>query len=117
MSADLNRVGLALADLDDRELGALIAMVDDGPQLAPSLFAWIEHVCDWEQHRRRGDGFRLCPPEEAIEPGERADAALVLALLRAVFGKDDRGSAAEKLLDAMVAVLGPVATSQIRLNA
>jgi len=33
----------ALADLDDRELDALIAMVDDGACLIPSLFAWIEH--------------------------------------------------------------------------
>jgi len=43
MNADLDPIVAALAALDDCELGAMIAMLDDGPQLAPSLFAWIEH--------------------------------------------------------------------------
>jgi hypothetical protein len=30
------------------EFNAMIATVDDRPQLAPSLIAWVEHMCDWE---------------------------------------------------------------------
>lgn len=109
MTSDLEAVAIALTRLDDRELNAMISMVDDGPQLAPSLFAWIEHCCDWEQNRREGLDFPLRPPEDAIEPGEMANAVLVLAVLRAVFGRDDPegGSAVARLLDAMMAALGP----------
>jgi hypothetical protein len=46
MSADLDSVVAALADLDDRELDAQITTVDDCPQFAPGLLAWIEHARD-----------------------------------------------------------------------
>ena len=105
-----------LASLSDGKLNGLMAMVDEGLQLAPSLFAWVAHDCDWERHCRCGKDFRLCSPEEAIEPGEIADAALVVALLRSVFGWDDplgKGSVF-RLLNAMLAALGP--TGQASLN-
>ena len=42
------------------------------PQTAPGLLAWIEHACDWEQHRRNDFDFPLQPPEAAIPPEEDA---------------------------------------------
>ena len=119
MNSNRATVVAALAALSDRELHAMVAMVDDGPQLASSLFGWIKHVCDWELNRRDGVDFPLRPPEDAIGPGEMPTAALVLALLRTVFANDgpDGGSAVVRLLDAMIAALGSVATSRTRLNA
>jgi hypothetical protein len=119
MNAQLDPVIAALAGLSDPELNAMITMVDDGPQLAPGLFAWVEHVCNWELNRREGGDFQLRPPENAIEPGEMPSAALVLALLRTVFAKDGRegGSAVVRLLEAMMAALGPRATTRTNLDA
>jgi hypothetical protein len=62
INAQLDSVVTALAELDDRELHAMIAMANDGPQLAPSLFAWIEHVSDGELNRRDGTDLPLRPP-------------------------------------------------------
>ena len=103
MNGDLDPITAALADLDDGELHALIAMVDDGPQIAPSLFAWIEHICDWEQNRRAGLDFPLRPPEDAIEPSEDAASIGAALLLRASLAAD--GQAVTALLDAIVALL------------
>ena len=101
VSPGLDSVVAAVADLEDHELGALIAMVDDGPQIAPGLFAWIEHVCDWEQNRRQGRDFPLQPPEAAIEPSEDAVNIVVLTVLRATFGRDpDSASQAVSVLRA-----------------
>ena len=36
MNADLDPVVASLAALDDRERGAMIAMLDDGPELVPA---------------------------------------------------------------------------------
>ena len=82
-------------------------MVDDCPQIAPGLFAWIEHVCDWELNRRQGLDFPLQPPEAAIEPSEDAVSIVVLTVLRATFGRDpDSASQAESvLLDAISRLL------------
>ena len=103
MSTDLNPIVAALADLDDGELDALIATVDDGPQIAPSLFARIEHLCDWEQNRREGLDFPLHPPEDAIEPSEDAASIGAALLVRASLAAD--GQAVTTLLDAIVALL------------
>jgi hypothetical protein len=95
-------VHLIVADLDDGELDALIVTVDDCPQFAPSLLAWVEHICDWEQHRRVGHEMRLHPPEAAIDSSDDA-AAIGGALLRAsLAGTRPAGTA---LLDAIVALL------------
>ncbi|MBK7082098.1 MAG: hypothetical protein IPO75_11335 [Betaproteobacteria bacterium] len=93
----------ALADLAGAELDALVATVDDGPQIAPSLFAWIEHVCDWAQNRREGLDFPLRPPEDAIEPREDAASIDAALLLRASLAAE--GQAVTALLDAIVALL------------
>ena len=49
---DSTAIRVALAELGDDELRALIATAIGGPQTAPGLLAWIEHAADWELHRR-----------------------------------------------------------------
>ena len=107
VSPGLDSVVAAVADLEDHELGALIAMVDDGPQIAPGLFAWIEHVCDWELNRRQGLDFPLQPPEAAIEPEEIPTSIVALSVLRATFGRDpdSASQAVSVLLDAVSRLL------------
>jgi hypothetical protein len=68
MSADLDGVIAALGDLQDCELGALIATMDDCPQFAPVFLAWIEQVCDWEHNRQQGLDFPLKLSDAANNP-------------------------------------------------
>ena len=103
MSADLDPVFAAPADLSDTELHALIAAAYGVPQTAPGLLAWIDGACDWEVNRRRGFDYPLLPPESAIDPSEDAvsiDAAIVL---RATFAQDS--SAVRAFFDALVELL------------
>jgi hypothetical protein len=97
----VNRITDALADLTDDELDALIATVDDCPQFAPSLLAWIEHICDWEQHRHAGHEIQLNAPEAVIDSSEDAAAIGGALLLRASLA--GAGPAVTALLDAIVA--------------
>jgi hypothetical protein len=85
------------------ERDALIATVDDCPQFAPSLMAWIEHICDWGQHRRAGHEMRLHSLEAAIDSSEDAAAIGGALLLRASLA--DAGPAVTALLDSIVALL------------
>jgi hypothetical protein len=41
MASDLEPIVIALADLNDGELAALISSVNEGPQIAPGLLAWV----------------------------------------------------------------------------
>ena len=65
-------IKLALADISDTELAAMIAAAYGVPQVAPRLLAWIDGACDWEVNRRRGLDYELLPPEAAIDPSEDA---------------------------------------------
>jgi hypothetical protein len=56
--------------------------------VAPGLLAWVEHVCDWEQNRRRGLDFPLQPPEAAIDASEDAASIGGALLLRASLATD-----------------------------
>jgi hypothetical protein len=107
MDPNLDAVVPALAALRDRDLQGLMTMVDDRPQLTPSLFAWIGHVCDWELNRREGLDFPLRPPEDAIVPGEMPTSIVALTVIRGVFARDSSSAsqAASVLLDAMLGVL------------
>lgn len=103
MTPNLAPVAAALADLDDGELGALIATVNDCPQFAPGLLAWIEHVCDWELSRRQGMSFQLQPPDAAIDPSEHAASIGAVLLLRASLAPE--GRPVTVLFDAIVELL------------
>jgi hypothetical protein len=88
MDADLSPAIAALAELDDRELAALIDTTNKVPQTAPGLLAWIEHAADWEQHRRRGVELSLRPPEEAIDPTEDAASIAATGVLRDMYAAE-----------------------------
>jgi hypothetical protein len=105
MTSDLVPLATALADLDDRELDALLVTVDECPQFAPGLLAWIEHLCDWEQNRRQGLDPSLQPPEVVMERNEDADCINAAMVMRDSFAQDDRAEAVTALLDAIVGVL------------
>jgi hypothetical protein len=99
----MDRIAKAPADLTDGELDALIVTVDDCPQFAPSLLAWIAHICDWEQRRRAGHEIQLHAPEAAIDSSE--DAAAIGGALLLTASLADAGPAVTTLLDAIVAEL------------
>jgi hypothetical protein len=105
MDPNLDPVVAALADSNDGELTALIVTVNDCPQFAPGLLAWIEHLCDWEQNRRRGLDFRLQPPDAAIDPSETADSIGAATVMRESFAQDDRAEAVTALFDSIVSLL------------
>lgn len=106
MATNLNAVVAALAELDDRELAALIGATYGVPQIAPGLLAWIEGACDWELSRRRGVEYPLPPPEAAIPPEEDAVSIDAVAIIRAHFAWDDaEAPAVVRLFDAIVGLL------------
>ena len=83
MGPTLHAIAVALAELDDVELRALIAAangdahtapgllasIDGIPQMAPCLLAWVATACNWELHRRQGLDYELRPPKATIPPG------------------------------------------------
>ena len=105
MDAALSPVIAALAVLNDHELDALIATVNDCPQFAPGFLAWVEHVCDWEQRRREGLDFPLQPPDAAIDPSEAAVSIGAATVMRESFAQNDRTEAVAALLDSILGVL------------
>src|SRR3954464_15498689 len=81
MDATLQPLIAALAELEERELRALIETVNGLPQMAAGFFAWIEHIADWEINRRTGIEFPLQAPVAAIPPeqdGQSISAALLM---------------------------------------
>ena len=95
MRPDLQPVVMALAELDERELAALIEATNSVPQIAPGLLAWIEHAADWELNRRQGLEHRLLPPEAAIPPNVDA----VITKFAIAKNYDDTVVAGQRALD------------------
>lgn len=62
-------VGL-LAAIDTRSLQAIIATIDELPDILPALQAWIDHAARWEYDRRNGFHYPLQGPMAAISPEE-----------------------------------------------
>ncbi len=75
----------ALAAMTELDLRKLMASVNQVPQSAPGLFAWIEHAADWELRRRIGFNFPLQPPEAAIDPSEDEVSLGAAMMMRVVF--------------------------------
>jgi hypothetical protein len=103
MAADLQSVIVALANLTDSELNALIDATKNVPQAAPGLLAWLEAACDWESNRRTGRYYDLQPPGVAIAPAEDAVSVDGTLAIRYMFGPDAHGVHA--LLDVLT---GPI---------
>jgi hypothetical protein len=87
MEEDLVPLKMALRELSEAELNALIAATNNVNQIAPGLLAWIEHVADWELHRRAQSNFALNGPLAAIPPEEEAVSVDALLSLRSAFSQ------------------------------
>lgn len=66
MSSDLQAIKVALAELSDVELHALIEATHGPSRLAPDLLAWIEAACGWELSRRARLNYDLRLPDAPI---------------------------------------------------
>ena len=78
-------VGL-LAAIDEGSLRAIIAAMEQLPDMLPALQAWIEHAARWECDRRLGFCYSLQGPMAALSPDELPDAVAACALITASFG-------------------------------
>ena len=105
MDTDLQALKVALAELDDSELAALITATNGVPQTAPGLLAWIKGACDWELNRRHAQDYALRPPEAAIPPEEGAASVYAAIALRETFARDSRAPAVLVLLHVIVELL------------
>jgi hypothetical protein len=103
MGVDLQRVVVALAQLTDSELNALIDARKNVPQIGPGFRAWLGAALDWELNRRQGRAYALRPPAFAIAPEEDAVNFFWVTLVRAMFGQGALGVHA--LFDALVELL------------
>ncbi len=103
MGADLLSVIVALANLTDSELIALIDATKNVPQIAPGLLAWLHAAFDWELNRRHGRVHAPQPPAFAILPAEDAGSIHTIATLRTLFGP--RAHGVYSLLDALSELL------------
>jgi hypothetical protein len=105
--ADLTPVAVALGELSECELCALIDATDNVPRIVPGLLVWIGHACDWELNRRACVDLPLQSPDTAIPPEENALSIAAMMTLRMKFNGDARGDAGAvvALFDAMLRVL------------
>ncbi len=85
---DSDPLAAALAALTDDDLAALAegTYTEDAP--SPGLMAWLEHLADWEQHRRIAVELPLMPPEAAIDESEADDALAIAIVLRDSFAEE-----------------------------
>jgi hypothetical protein len=106
MDTTLQPVVSALAELEEHELHGLIQTVNGLPQMAAGLFAWIEHIADWEINRRTGVQFPLLAPVAAIPPEEDAQSISAALMMREfVAGELDSGDPLVALFESIVGVL------------
>jgi hypothetical protein len=85
MNRDMPEVVAALCAMSDAELATLIESVNHVPQIAPGLFAWLEHAADWELRRRVNAEIPLQPPEAAIDPSEDEISIAAVLMLQTLF--------------------------------
>jgi uncharacterized protein YdeI (YjbR/CyaY-like superfamily) len=82
--------GQLLAAIDNRSLQAIIAAIDQLPNILPALQAWIDHAARWEYDRRNGRSYPLQGPMASISPDELADALAASALIAECFRAERR---------------------------
>jgi hypothetical protein len=106
---DSDPITAALAALTDDDLAALAAGTHTDDAASPGLLAWLEHIADWERHRRIAVELPLMPPEAAIDESEADDALATAIVLRDSFaGEAD----VHALLSAVVDALAGTETRQ-----
>ena len=79
-----------LAAIDTRSLQAIIAAINELPDIMPSLQAWIEHAARWEYDRRNGFHYPLQGPMAALMREEVPAALAASTMLGACFRHERR---------------------------
>jgi hypothetical protein len=95
-------IATALAAVSDGELCELRANLAGEATVAPGLTGWLEAAADWEMARRAGQRREFPDPCQSADEGEADCGRIVLAILHAAFGGDDR---IHELLDVTAEVL------------
>jgi hypothetical protein len=106
---DSDHLTAALAALTDNDLASLAAGTYTESAPSPGLMAWLEHLADWERHRRIAVELPLMPPEAAIDESEADDAIATAIVLRDSFASEPDVHA---LLVAVVDALAGATTRQ-----
>lgn len=106
---DADPLAAAVAALTDDDLAALAAGTYAESAPSPGLMAWIEHLADWERHRRIAVELPLMPSEAAIGESEADDAIATAIVLRDAFAEEPEVHA---LLSAVVDALAGTGTRQ-----
>ena len=105
----LASIRVVLATLADADLAALAAGTYAEGAPSPGLMAWLEHLADWERHRRIAVELPLMPPEAAIDESEADDGVATAIVLRDSFAEEPDVHA---LLSAAVDALAGTETRQ-----
>jgi hypothetical protein len=91
-----------LAALSGNDLAAIAAASYAEGAPSPGLMAWLEHLADWERHRRIAVELPLMPPEAAIDPSEADEAVATAIVLRDTFvGAPDIHALLAAVVDAL----------------
>lgn len=94
----LRRIRNALSALSDVESSGLRDAASETHKIAPSVFAWLEHIASRETDRREGRSYLLRFPSEAMELEEVPDALDALGALSVVFREKGSTPAIGELL-------------------
>ena len=79
-----------LAAMDTRSLQAIIATINQLPNVVPALQAWVEHAARWECDRRNGFHYALQGPMAAIPPEELFASLGASSMISHCFRNDTR---------------------------
>ena len=109
MNDPLDDARAELAALTSDDLEVLFAVSLSRMAGTPDLLAWLEHLADWERHRRIAVELPLMPPEAAIDESEADDAIATAIVLRDSFAEEPDVHA---LLVAVVDALAGTETRQ-----
>ena len=110
MAIDVDTIKVALADLSNNELRALIWAANNSPQVTPGLLTWVQAACTWEFHRRVGVDHELESPGAVIPPGEATTSIDAANAIKSTFGKSAGG--VRVLLETLIEAIGFIALPQ-----
>jgi len=105
----LQPVVIALVELEDKELRALVTAANEMMDVAAGFLSWVEHLANWELDRRAGLVSPLQPPKANIPPEE--DAKRIAAALMMKEQIADRAEA-QPFAELFDAVLGALTRSE-----
>ena len=107
MDAELQPVVDALSELADAELKAVVVAANELLLVAAGLLSWVEHVADWELHRRAGLDFPLQLPDAAIPPEATVDSVVAATMIRDGFAESS-GQESHPVVTLFDAIVGAI---------